>query len=343
MRVTNKMITSRYSRDLNKSLSDLNTLSQKVETGRKFQTGAEDPIGAVKAYRLRREYYKNKNYDTNLKEADSTLTSAEGNLMQLNKNLQAIHTSCLKGINGTMTLDEREIISNELKNIQHSIVTTLNSEFNDKYLFSGNSMSTPPFSVSNDNHLLYKGVDVSIADQNATAGSDEKKAYDALVELSKENVYLDIGLSLKVNPDSSIDKNSVFDIGIPGINILGFGKDSTTGISKNVYDTITSICDELEDSNFSMNSISPYLDTFNDQKNDILKEITSIGSKSQYIDFLKSRTENNNINLNSKMFEVECVDPAEAIMDWKMQEYSYNAALQMGMKVIQPSFLDFMR
>jgi len=37
------------------------------------------------------------------------------------------------------------------------------------------------------------------------------------------------------------------------------------------------------------------------------------------------------------------VDPAEAIVDFKMQEYSYNAALSMGNKILQNSFIDFMK
>ena len=53
MRITNKMITSRYTRELNKSLSNLNELAERVDTGKKFNKGSQDPIGAVKSYRLK--------------------------------------------------------------------------------------------------------------------------------------------------------------------------------------------------------------------------------------------------------------------------------------------------
>lgn len=360
MRITNKMITNRYTKDLNSSLETLNNLSEKVETGRKFSRGYEDPIGAVKAYRLRRDYYKNEDYLNNIQEADSTLTSAESNLMGLNKNLKTVYTKYLKGSNGTLTQDDRKIITNELKNIQDSIVATLNSSFNDKYLFSGNSMEKAPFStkdVGGYTQLFYKGVNVSIADQNAAVGTDERKAYDALVKLSKESNYLDLGLSLKVDEVAGknvIDKNSVFDLGMPGINFLGFGqlkdkdgmavKDKNgNSISSNIYDLITNIRKELDKPNIDTEELMKYTQGFDKQNTLMLKQITSIGSKTQYIDFLKTRTTDNNLNLNKKMFETECVKPEIAIMDWKMQEFTYTAALQMGTKIIQPSFLDYMR
>jgi len=345
MRVTNKMLTSRYTRDLNKSLSNLNTLAQQVETGRKFFKGSEDPIGAVKAYRLRREYLKNEDYLTNIQEADSILTSAESNLMGINKNLEGVYVSYLKGMTGTMGKEEREIVSKELARIQESMITTLNSQFNDKYLFGGSSMSEPPFEVKNDG-LYYKGINMSIADQNAANGTPEKEAYLKLQELSKENMFIDLGLSLQVDNTGKVNENSVFDLSIPGINFIGYGKTTINGkeVSNNIYDLISNIRTELEkdDSSFSIDELTPYITNFDKQKNESLKQITNLGSKTNYIDFLKTRTDDNNLNLTKKIKSVEFVDPAEAIMNWKMQEYAYNAALQMGTKLIKPSFIDFM-
>lgn len=356
MRVTNKMLTSRYTRDLNKSLSNLNTQSQKVDTGRKFFKGSEDPIGAVKAYRLRREYLKNENYLTNIKEADSIFTSAESNLMGINKNLNSVYLSYLKGINGDKGIEERQIISAELKKVQDSMLTTLNSTFNEKYLFSGTSMEQPPFTVkpnaSGRNELYYKGVNVSIADNDPVAGIEANEAYDRLEQLSKENMYIDIGLSLQVDSSGKLDPNSVFDLAIPGINFLRFGKSTIGGqtVPNNIYDLITDIREELNkdgtgpapDNKFSYDKIIPLIKNFEIQKNETLKEITHMGAKSNYLDFIKTRTDDNNLNLSKKINDTEFIDPAEAIMDWKMMQYSYTASLQMGTKLIQPSFIDFM-
>ena len=40
--------------------------------------------------------------------------------------------------------------------------------------------------------------------------------------------------------------------------------------------------------------------------------------------------------------DIEYVDPGDAIMDFYMQQYAYNAALSMGTKILSKSFIDFM-
>ena len=270
--------------------------------------------------------------------------------MGINNNLNSVYLSYLKGLNGDKGIEERQIIAEELRKVQDSMLTTLNSTFNEKYLFSGASMEEPPFTVkpnaSGKNELYYKGVNVSIADETADPASDAYKAYVKLKELSKETMYIDIGLSLQVDETGKVDPNSVFDLAIPGIKFIGFGK-TAEGIPNNIYDLITNIREELEKDGtggeyFSYDKIMPMIRQFEDLRKDTLKEITHMGAKVNYLDFIKTRTDDNNINLSKKINDTEFIDPAEAIMDWKMMQYAYTASLQMGTKLIQPSFIDFM-
>jgi flagellar hook-associated protein 3 FlgL len=48
-----------------------------------------------------------------------------------------------------------------------------------------------------------------------------------------------------------------------------------------------------------------------------------------------------NTNIVERIDNIEYVDSAEAIMDYKMQQYVYRAALQMGVQILQPTLLDF--
>jgi len=132
-----------------------------------------------------------------------------------------------------------------------------------------------------------------------------------------------------------------------GLKFIGYGINGTasdgTEIPKNLYSLIGKINGELRDQNFSFDSIKPYIESFEKQKKNVLVSITDIGSKTNYLDFLKTRNEDNQFNLNEKILDVEYVNPAEAIMDFKMQEYSYNSALSMGNKILQNSFIDFMK
>ncbi|MDD2495773.1 MAG: flagellar hook-associated protein 3, partial [Tissierellia bacterium] len=132
------------------------------------------------------------------------------------------------------------------------------------------------------------------------------------------------------------------DMSMSGIKFIGYGKDSK-GMSNNLYTLIGEIKKELRSPEFSIENITPYIERFEEQKKQVLVSITDIGSKTNYLDFLKIRNEDNQFNLNEKLLEVEYVDPAEAIVDFNMQRYSYNAALSMGNKILENSFIDFMK
>lgn len=333
MRITTSMMSNKYKVNLNKSASIMNQMSQKVETGRKFFKGSEDPVSAIKAYKLRREYRSTEIYDTNINDVDSFLTTAETNLTEISNNLESVYTSYLKGITGTMSHEDREIVAKELENLQQSILTSLNAKFEDRYVFGGTSKEVIPFTVKSG-ELYFKGINVN------TQKDVNGVFVGGLEDLAKETINIDLGLGMTFD-GNNLNSDTVFNMSMSGIKFMGYDMDGTT--PNNLYTLIGDIKKELEEPNFSLANITPLIGKFEEQKKQVLVNITDIGSKTNYLDFLKLRNEDNQFNLNEKILEVEFMDPAEAIVDFKMQEYSYNAALSMGNKILQNSFIDFMK
>jgi flagellar hook-associated protein 3 FlgL len=328
MRITTGMMTNRYIRNLNKSAKEMNYLNEKVYTGRKFFKGSDDPVSAIKAYKLRREYRSTEIYDGNIRDVESFLTAAESSLMEISNNLETVYTSYLKGITGTMGPEDREIIAKELENLQASILTSLNAKFEDRYIFGGTSKDELPFTVK-DGELYFKGYNVNLPANEAV-----------LKELEDEVINIDLGLGITFNGED-LNSDTVFDISMSGLKFMGYGEKD--GIANNLYTLIGDIKEQLLREDFSMDNISPYLEKFEEQKKQVLVRVTDLGSKVNYLNYLKTRNEDNQFNLNKKILDVEHVDPAEAIIDFKMQEYSYNAALAMGNKILQNSFIDFIK
>jgi flagellar hook-associated protein 3 FlgL len=322
-------MSNKYIKGLNKSANKLDYLNEQVYTGRKFFKGSEDPVSAIKAYKLRREYRSTEIYDTNISDADSFLTMAETNLTEISNNVEKVYTSYLKGITGTISSEDREIIVKELENLQQSILTSLNAKFEDRYVLGGTSKNEIPFTVQNG-ELYFKGLNV-----NDPANKAE------LDKLANETMNIDLGLGMTFDSNGNVNKDTVFNLSMSGIKFMGYGE--TDGMPENLYSLIGKIKEELEDPNFSLESITPYIEKFEEQKKQVLVNITDIGSKTKYLEFLKLRNEDSQYNLNEKILDVEYVDTAEAIVDFKMQEYSYNAALSMGNKILQNSFIDFMK
>lgn len=75
----------------------------------------------------------------------------------------------------------------------------------------------------------------------------------------------------------------------------------------------------------------------------VLSVMGEIGGKTNRVEFIKTRVQENEITFTGLLSKVQDVDMAEAIMYFKNLENIYRASLSVGSKVIQPSLVDFIR
>ena len=68
-----------------------------------------------------------------------------------------------------------------------------------------------------------------------------------------------------------------------------------------------------------------------------------LGSRLSQIDDLRDAAAANDTELKAAISQLEDIDYAEAAITYKSREASYQAALQVSAKIIQPSLLDFLR
>ncbi len=68
-----------------------------------------------------------------------------------------------------------------------------------------------------------------------------------------------------------------------------------------------------------------------------------LGSESSYLEYTQTRLDSEELSLSTRQDSLEFRDPAEAIMDYTMAEYIYNASLNMGSRLLQNSLFDYMR
>ncbi|MCL2099532.1 MAG: hypothetical protein FWH24_03740 [Oscillospiraceae bacterium] len=71
-------------------------------------------------------------------------------------------------------------------------------------------------------------------------------------------------------------------------------------------------------------------------------QVTKVGEKSNYLEFLQQRNENSMDQLYEMQYKLEALPPDEAILYFKMHDYVYKATLQMGAYIFQPSLMSFL-
>ncbi len=333
MRITNRMITSKYVRSLNQISSDLNRLNNKVTSGRAFTKASENTSAAIRAYQLRRDMSKSEGFMTNIQHAETTLRNSESSIMHIQELVQNAQTKIIQGVNGTQSESERKIIATELRNIQDQMLQTLNGSSSDMYYFGGTNTTDKPFTLDPaTGKLMYNG---NLLDDPALDSA----------ALLADSRFVDIGLNVRVDASGDIDNTSVFKYSIPGLQITGYGEELVNGetMSANIYDLIGRMATELEKgSDYDKDMADALLGKIQQTSPKVVHALTDVGAKTSYLEFITDRLETKEFNDQERQMELEAADPAETIIYFKSQEAAYNAALQMGTKIIQPSIFDYM-
>lgn len=336
MRITTNAILRNYKSNLSNSLTNLDLARTKVMTGRNFNSTAEDPASALRAATLERKYMRNQDYLSTVQDAQSFQDAQEDAAMQISdiaKNLSKKYgLEALNGTNGS--IETRRTYADAWLGAQESMLRSLNATYEDKYVFSGNDGTNPPFTLETaadgTQTLKYRGVDVNDPANQAI-----------LEELSKETNYVDLGFGLSLDGNGAVDPASAFNTSLPGIKMVGYGQDADRN-PKNMILLAGEISKVLREDDFDRDQYKKLLDSFEGRRNDVLEQVTILGTQTEFLTTTKTRLENSEISLAKQLDSVVNVDMAGAIMDFSWAQYAYNAALKVGTQILSPSFIDFM-
>lgn len=358
MRITTNAILRNYNKNLSTSMKNVDTMRNRVMTQRKYMSTAEDPSSALRATALERKYSKNNDYLNTVDDIQSHQNAQEDAAMQIsNIALTLAKQYGIEGMNGTnLSAETRKTYADAWRGAQQSMLLSLNATYGDEFVFAGSDAKETPFTLEDvpdpkdptktKQVLKYRGVDVS-----------DPANKDILDELSKDSHFIDLGFGLDVSSTDlptdqqhDIDPATAFNTSLPGINLVGYGNSTETdkdgnAIPKNMLILAGKIADMLDDSKepeFDYYEYKKLVGVFEDGRNDLLSEVTVLGTQTEFLTTTKDRLMNNKVQLTEDYDNVVNVDMAEAIMDFSWAQYVYNASLKVGNNILTPSFIDYM-
>lgn len=321
MRLTDNMITGNYLQNLNRNMQDLSDTNTKVAAGRKYMKMSEDPASAVKAFDVRKDLNRIDLYTSTLSDSQALLDEAETSLSSISETATNALTQIIQGTNGSLGEADREAVANTLRSYQQMILGAANVKASDRFVFGGSGFGTTPFTLDSSGKLLYNGQDVD----NGT--------------FSAEHRYVDIGIGLTVSSGGAVSSQTALDVAYSGAELLGTGVDAN-GLPNNLYNLIGEIADKIEAGDTS--SIKAYTEKLEERSDDVRMQYVGIGEKSNYISFFADRLSSEKITSTSKQKDIEGLSIEEGAIMFREQETMYNACLQMGTKILQPSLLDYL-
>ncbi len=338
MRITNSITTRQYKTQLNKMESAVSSSLNQVSSGLAMTNFSDDTTSAVRAYKIRSTMSKIDSYQANISQANSSLVDSESALNNINSIYQEAMQKIVQGQNATQSDDERSIIATELRSLQEELLSSLNTSVTSSYLFGGTNTTTEPFTLDAvTGKLIYNGSTLDTTDA-ATAAT-----------LSDDARYVNIGLNMQFDGAGELIDSTGFSYSISGIDIVGYGTTTTTvdgasiTISNNLYDLIGQIADQFDaGTGYDYNTVDAMYEQFETAGAGVSQGLTQVGAKENYLEFMSNRYETQELNLTEAKSNIEDVDEASALIEYKTNEVAYEAALQMGANIIQYSIFDYM-
>ena len=172
-------------------MKDLAKLQEHLASGKKILRPSDDPVAISRSLKLKADLAYNKQYVSNTDNALSWLESTELALKDLGDVLQRVREMAVKAGSGSLSLEDRAAIADEIQQLQNHVVQLGNATYADRYIFAGYKTDQPAF-AEQGNQLVYQGDNGKIAYETGVGsridvnviggdgGAEIDKIYDVL-------------------------------------------------------------------------------------------------------------------------------------------------------------------
>lgn len=145
MRITQQMLYDSYIYNMNSSLSKLMELNNESSTMKRINKPSDDPTGMVRVLNHRDTLTAIGQYQENIDTAQGWLNASDENLIQVSNIITQAKTLAEQAATGTLTADNREQISYQVRSLFEQLVGLANLEYDGKSVYAGQKTESPAF------------------------------------------------------------------------------------------------------------------------------------------------------------------------------------------------------
>ena len=147
MRITQRMMSQDFLRQLNNSGSKLADLQEQLSTGKKITRPSQDPVVASLGIAYRTDVVHNDQFTRNMDEVHNWMDNSDSALDEATSVLQRIRELTIEASNDTYTDDQRQSVQKEVTQLKEQLVTIANTRVAGKYIFNGTQTSNAPITL----------------------------------------------------------------------------------------------------------------------------------------------------------------------------------------------------
>lgn len=324
MRITNASMVRSHLYDTQNNLTNMSKINQQISTGKVINTVSDDPHKAIKIMNINNEIKYTEKYNYNIDESVGWMNTTDGALDNVGNLLGEIKETILKVGNGTYSQNEMKSLNEDMNEKIKQLADTLNSTHGGKYLFGGSSVDDAPITV--------------IENPDGSVKLEFSKDKNGQTIPNTDDLKADI--SSGINIDYNISVGEILNI-----------KDGN-GNTVNLLDEINNLSTLMNDiangdeqtaakaKETLLNDTKGKIDTLFDH---VVNERTSLGVRVSTAEKIKELNDEDILNIQDVLSKTQDTDVVEKFIELKSAEMIYQASIQVGAKLIQPTILDYIR
>ncbi|CEK39048.1 flagellar hook-associated protein 3 [Paraclostridium sordellii] len=310
MRITNSSMITNHMFDTQQTLERMDTLNRQLDTSKQINRVSDDPHKAIKIMNLNNEIKFTEKYNQNAEETIGWMNNTDSTLQEVGDLLGEIKTNILKVGNGTYSDEEIKAIHAEMNEKIKELGECLNASHGGRHMFSGTEVNEVPMIMEEKDGVVTLKINSSVNDKDLKAElsdgitSDYNVSAKEIFEKDGKNYLDQINNLSKVMNDISNGK----DVEANKKKLLGTVKDDIDGLFNHTIDTRT-----------------------------------TFGVRVNTAEKIKDFNDENILNMKAVLSSAQDVDHVKKFIELKSAELVYNASVQVGAKLIQPTVLDYLR
>lgn len=160
MRIAQRTVSRNYKASLNRVMAKRANALQRSEDGLRFHQLSEDVAAGARAMNTQEMRYAAIQQKNTAEELIKELDAAWGVMGSMDQTIQDVLEE-MKSAAGVRTEEKLEAIQKKVHNLKEEYLQELNTQYSGKYLFGGTNNKEAPFTVNEQDRLLFNGVEVS--------------------------------------------------------------------------------------------------------------------------------------------------------------------------------------
>ena len=158
MKVSTSLFNKQQVESFSKLNEDIQSLQNKISSGKNIIQASDDPIGAVELSGLQQVKERFNQYSRNADNAINRLTIADNALQSITNLMARAKELAIQAANDTFGAQDREALALELIEMKEEMLSTANStDSSGAYIFGGYHTGTQPFEKNSKGFIEYKG------------------------------------------------------------------------------------------------------------------------------------------------------------------------------------------